>query len=538
MGTLVHALLFMCILHISLTYSLRVSNVVQLAGHSRRIAFVGTRESRGNQTYDVFKGIPYAEPPINNLRWKAPVAKQFPSNINTFHATEFGAPCIQSETAWYGKDKASNCSENCLFLNIWRPTSLPSNASLPVLIFIHGGGWTQGWSHCPLYLGNSFYQSSKEPIIFVSLNYRLGALGFWNGNWGLLDQVEAIKWVVTNIAQFDGDPNRISLQGQSAGGWSVAIHMTQPTLKSVSNSIQSVILQSCPFGMKLRTVKETESINMQLVHKLNCKSISDLSCMLNKSGKEVLEAQYQVHLPIEPVWPLDLLKELMIWQPQIDQQLILNQPIEYLEQQNQLALPQLKQVILSYVKNESSSFVFGSIRNPISTVLYEMMITGLFGIDAPKVLHNYPPTHSHDERIILSRLASDLSFNCGIRKSAQLLVSKFKIPTFVFGFFYSPINDPMNLNTTFCKTDSVCHSAELAYVFNSATWDEVPFANGFEKQVAISMSSMWSHALHGSMKQMGWNPFTLDEESILVVDEKGFSVQSFGQKDACAALHF
>jgi para-nitrobenzyl esterase len=183
----------------------------------------------------VFKGIPYAAPPVGELRWQDPQPPEAWTGVR--QATEFGTACIQPESkSLEGAGEVGPQSEDCLYLNIWTPTTDP-NAKLPVMVWIHGGALVIGAGSLPLYDGTPL---SERGAVVVTLNYRLGHLGFFSHpaldkvhpggtvNYGLLDQIAALKWVQENIAQFGGDPNNVMIFGESAGGQSVLAHFASP----------------------------------------------------------------------------------------------------------------------------------------------------------------------------------------------------------------------------------------------------------------------------------------------------------------------
>ena len=183
----------------------------------------------------VFKGIPYAAPPLNELRWQPPQAAA--AWTGTLQATEFRASCSQptfsSVFVWRRGDFVT--SEDCLYLNIWAQDEA---ANQPVMVWFHGGAHTSGQGHSKIFDGT---QLAQQGVLLVSINYRLGPLGFlahpWlanesdhnsAGNYGLLDKVAALNWVRDNIAQFGGDANNVTIFGQSAGSQSVCSLMTSP----------------------------------------------------------------------------------------------------------------------------------------------------------------------------------------------------------------------------------------------------------------------------------------------------------------------
>lgn len=188
----------------------------------------------------VFKGIPYAAPPVGALRWRPPQPVNKWENMRV--ATSFSDDCIQNKASWDPARSNQPMSEDCLGINLWAPAkSLPEGA--PVLLWIHGGGFVQGSSSQPALNGEKF---AREGVILVSFNYRLGRFGFFahpaltaesgneaTGNWGLMDQVAALKWVHANIEKFGGDPKRVTLFGQSAGGASVAQLMLDPQVRGM-----------------------------------------------------------------------------------------------------------------------------------------------------------------------------------------------------------------------------------------------------------------------------------------------------------------
>jgi len=191
-----------------------------------------------------FLGIPYAAPPVGELRWKPPqpVGRWKRPRM----ATQFGAACPQHPANWF---PYIGWSEDCLYLNVWTP-HLSANARLPVLVYFHGGSNTQGYSQMTP-LGPSLAPSG---VLVVSANYRLGPFGFLaltsltvesrhrsSGNYGLLDQVQALRWVRQNIAHFGGDPNRVTVMGQSAGAVDICLLMTSPL---AAGSFQGAIMES------------------------------------------------------------------------------------------------------------------------------------------------------------------------------------------------------------------------------------------------------------------------------------------------------
>ncbi|KAI0052988.1 esterase 1 [Auriscalpium vulgare] len=189
---------------------------------------------------EFFGGIPFAEPPTGSLRFAPPVPRLSYGDLETLAATAYGPSCVQP-----GSD-LSQMSEDCLTLNIYRPTGLASNSSLPVLVWIYGGSFFAGGTS-PYNASTLISQSINRgtPTIYASMNYRLGPLGFPQGdeaasrnalNLGLRDQWTALEWVQSNIAAFGGDPGKVTVFGQSAGAISTALHYLNDNFTSVARA--------------------------------------------------------------------------------------------------------------------------------------------------------------------------------------------------------------------------------------------------------------------------------------------------------------
>ena len=191
----------------------------------------------------VFKGIPYAAPPIGPLRWRPP--QPAPSWTGTRRADHYSPACPQT-TAYPPDEPVEATSEDCLTLNIWRPAAT-AGTPLPVMVWIHGGGLVGGAGSLPVYRGDEW---ARRGVLLVTINYRLGVLGFLShpdlsrespdhasGNYGLLDQIAALAWVQRNIAAFGGDPARVTVGGQSAGSNAISVLAASPLAKGLFHQI-------------------------------------------------------------------------------------------------------------------------------------------------------------------------------------------------------------------------------------------------------------------------------------------------------------
>jgi para-nitrobenzyl esterase len=199
----------------------------------------GLVEGRQEQGLKVFKGIPYAMPPVGGLRWREPQPPApWPGILQADH---FAAVCPQQGVPVPGAVMEPT-SEDCLYLNVWMPDH-QRGARLPVMVWLYGGGWTTGSASMPLYRGDKL---AGRGVIVVTVGYRIGAFGFMahpelraesphhvSGNYGLLDQIAALRWVQHNIGAFGGDPGCVTIFGQSAGSMSVCLLMSSPLAKGL-----------------------------------------------------------------------------------------------------------------------------------------------------------------------------------------------------------------------------------------------------------------------------------------------------------------
>lgn len=208
----------------------------------------GMLEGTDESGIQVFKGIPFAAPPVGNLRWREPQPVQAWTGVRK--ADKFGPRAMQAPIFGDMNFRSDGVGENCLYLNVWTPAKT-ANERLPVLVYFYGGGFVAGDGSEPRYDGESMARSG---IVSVTVNYRLGVFGFMahpeltkesphhaSGNYGLLDQAAALQWVQQNIAAFGGDPKKITIAGESAGSVSVSAQLASPLSK---NSIAGAIGES------------------------------------------------------------------------------------------------------------------------------------------------------------------------------------------------------------------------------------------------------------------------------------------------------
>lgn len=284
-------------------------------------------------TYDEFRRIPFAKPPIGNLRFQKPV--KYGPWVNTLNATLFGPSCMQAEPSEIMKPFIPNktMSENCLFLNIYIPTDKPNKKA--VMIWIHGGSYLSGTGM----LYDGAYLASVGDVIVVTINYRLGVFGFLStgsslamGNYGLWDQKLAIEWVKENIESFGGNVDDITIFGESAGGFSVSLHSLIPENKGL---FSRVIAQSGVATSYFATEQKLVYYSNRLMGVVNCNSSSEnerMICLRSKSAIDLQKAlQYLYSLPLPAP------HFYLVFAPRIDRDLIKNDPNEILKDKSSAA---------------------------------------------------------------------------------------------------------------------------------------------------------------------------------------------------------
>src|SRR5499425_3128844 len=249
----------------------------------------------------IFKGVPFAAPPVGSLRWRAPQPAKKWDGVRA--ADKFGPACLQTDVfgdiLQFMRD--AQPGEDCLNLTIWLPASTKANSKLPVFLWYYGGGFVAGGNSEKRYDGEAL---AKRGIMVVEPNYRLGVFGFLShpeltaesghhssGNYAFLDQVAALEWVVKNIAAFGGNPHNITIGGESAGSLSVSALMASPLSRRL---FQKAIGESGAFfpasptaGMQLRPVSTTEQNGVKFAESVGAKSLAELRA---RSGDELLQA--------------------------------------------------------------------------------------------------------------------------------------------------------------------------------------------------------------------------------------------------------
>lgn len=477
-----------------------------------------------NSGIRTFKGIPYAKPPVGDLRWEYPIAKE---PFQDTYIANYDAPGCQQLC----KLPPGNCpltlSEDCLYLTVMTPNEpSPDPGGYPVFFWMHGGAYEQGLGNCALYDGTNFV---KNNVITVVINYRLGALGFlagsnMQGNYGTMDQRLAMKWTQDNIAAFGGNPNAVTIAGQSAGAMSVVSHLQSPNATGLYRYaiIESDPL-SLPFHTKASAAKNAESFSTYL----KCDN-NDLACLRSKTPEEILEAQEKsVKINLD-----NMLENFLPFSPLVDGVEILEQPLDALRNGHFNNVP----ILAGSLLQEGILFVNELFSSSLSKLKYDGVIKGTFGNkNENAILELYPsPDYvgaNSDGRPQLSTLTTDLLFYCPLRNAVrgyQSALGNNAPPTFVYQFTHVLSFDCWGPDYTFC-VGAVCHGSELPFVFNTFTdGTTVYYPTPDERQLQIDISNAWINFIKNGNPNKGlpvpsiFPQYSGSSDTIVIMNEPGF----------------
>jgi para-nitrobenzyl esterase len=400
-----------------------------------------------------FKGIPYAKPPVGDLRWRAPQPAE--PWTGTRDASHFAAMCPQI----IGKQVVG--SEDCLYVNVSRPLQKPAHP-LPVMVWLHGGG-NQSYSGAGSNgFGGVVYNGEKlvpQGIVFVSYNLRLGALGFLahpaldaerpekiSGNYGSQDQIAMLQWVHRNIAAFGGDPSRVFLFGTSAGGGNICALLTSPMTKGLIHGVS--MQSSVPTGCEIPTLADVERhTGSAVVAKLGCDGSGDVAgCLRAKSMLEVVSAV--------PGGPFTVFPR--VYGPNMDGHVFPDQPLALIKQRKYPAMP----VIIGNTAGETMHFIdaVGPVTDESS---FAAAIAKVFGqAQTERIVAEYPLNTYVTPRAAFVKLTTDGEFTCQSRRVARTFASVQDAPVFRYRFSHTLENDPEQ------RALGPVHTAEHPFLFN------------------------------------------------------------------------
>ena len=469
-----------------------------------------------------FLGIPYAEPPLGSRRWAAPIAHACWADVRD--ATDYGSRCAQRAPAgnFIG-------GEDCLFLNLWTPAVLaPRTGKLPVMFFIHGGanvigsadeGASAVYGNLANDAGNLYdgqQLAESRQVVVVSANYRLGALGFLthpalaaqsptgtSGNYAYLDLILALKWVRENAEAFGGDPSRVMVFGESAGGMATCMLLVSPLAKGL---FSSALMESG--SCVAPTAASRESEGQKLAMDVGCAMEPDIvACLRAKSAADLfaLPAQsvnfFNYQKDIGHLWDLD-------WGPNVDGYLLPDAPITVLRQGKHNHVP----FALGTNADEAELFL-PAVINTCADFTADMTLR--FGATlAVDILARYPCLTTVPRWAEVS-VITDLGFKCPARRIARAVAASQAEPVFRY-------QDTHVYRTSALAALRAFHAAELPFVFGTfAQMIYLPTAG--EQTLSTNIQGYWSRlAAQGDPNgdaAFVWPAYSIDHELSLSLDE-------------------
>ncbi len=404
----------------------------------------------------VFRGIPYAKPPVKDLRWQDPQAME---SWTTPTPNKFGNECPQNKKV--NGIHVVEGDEDCLYLNVWAPPAAKAGSDYRVMVFVHGGGFIEGSGSGRFFDGT--YYAAKKDTVMVTFNYRLGALGFLvldeeriAGNYGFRDQLFALTWVKENISKFGGDPSNITLFGESAGAMSVGLHMMSTGTAAAELPFRAAAMESNPLGVPYKKHDDAEKLGICFKQKA-----SPNAPLRNVDVKTLLEAQRTFTL-LSLKEALRDLQNLLLWTPVFpdagDGLFPGPQPIN-----GAIPLPS----ILGTNHDEGYLFIDEEEKIfPITACLYNKALQLIFG-DKYQVVHDKFPPHNFEFKknaVKLSEIFGAYLFTCANRHLAASS-AKSGVAPYVYQFNHVPEINMYPTDKDCAK--KVCHGAELPFVFHS-----------------------------------------------------------------------
>jgi para-nitrobenzyl esterase len=473
-------------------------------------------------TVNEFLGIPYAAPPTGHLRWRPPQPPAGWQGVRD--ATQFAPSCPQPPGPFA---PSGAFSEDCLYLNVYTP-GLPGGdgGGLPVLVWIHGGGLTEE--------GSSNYDGAKLAAggaVVVTINYRLGALGFLAhpalasrpggpaGNYGLMDQQAALRWVQDNISRFGGDPGNVAIAGQSAGGLSVLAQLVSTGARGL---FQRAIIQSGAFALNQQPLATAEAAGEAFAAQAGCPD-QTAACLR--------------HLPVS-----DLVTPNFVGIPGVVDGKVLTEPIGAALAAGRFArVPVLngtnrdeERLFVKGLQLTVSGGTFAPIPyEPVTTDNYQANIAAVLGVSARRaaaIAAEYPPGLSPDAA--LSTLVSDANFACPALQVDQWTSQR--VPTFAYEF--NDDNAPQPYTPAGFLTVAT-HESELPYLFDLPN---APFHGTFspdQQALAASMRAAWANfAATGSpaTAALPWPAFGDSARMLSLVPPQPQTETDFAARHHCA----
>ena len=468
---------------------------------------------RGRRTpdgIDVFKGIRYAEAPSGDYRWQPPRPVQPWSGV--VDADNFGPGCPQHGLG--RRHPTAMMDEDCLRLNVWRSSRATQDSARPVMVWIHGGGFVSGSSSPARYDGSAFAQSG---VILVSIDYRVGRLGFFahpaladeplRGNYGLMDQLEALRWVGRHIENFGGDPHNITLFGESAGAMSIVALLTSRIAKGL---FHKAIIQSgggrhnlVPGNDWGAAVARTEAFARQLQIPAGGSPQASLNALREVPVEHIVDGLHMGNWHERPGYCA----------PMIDGVLIEDEPQTLLRRGAFHPIPLI-------IGTTDADLGFPPRVRTLDEALSIFQQDSALFERAKRIFAHLPPMR------VAQLLASDSLMVEPARFVAQT-ANEHGIPAWLYRFSYVPRSLSDGLS-------GAPHGGEIECVFNTL-YTLKATTDAHDQRIATAVHRYWvAFAQHGRPEHESlplWNPFKSNENNILIIDGKGEGIAEMKSPD-------
>ena len=459
----------------ALFVSLSLLGVPASAGPRVRVA---NGELEGSVSHDskirIFRGIPYAAPPVGHLRWQEPQPMTNWSGVRS--AAAFGARCMQGRIYSDMVFRDNGPSEDCLSLNVWTPAAANH---LPVMVWIYGGGFSAGASSEPRQDGEHL---AHHGVVVVSLNYRLGIFGFFShpalskesghnasGNYGLLDQVAALVWVQQNIAAFGGDPEQVTIFGESAGSFSVSALMASPLTTGLFNK---AIGESGAFfsaTSSASSLAKSQAADQKFADSIGCESLAALRA---KPAAQLLAAALQQ-------------KDLR-FRPNIDGYFLPEDVYSIYAAGKQKHVP----LLAGWNADEGGyRSIFGKEAPTASNYVTRLRV--LFGDKADALLKLYPGATDQEAKRSAQDLAGDQFIAYSTWKWIEMQSKTGDAPVYRYRFEDAP-PAPVHEKDADSSSRGAYHSSEIEFVFGTLASKDLPWRPG-DQNLSEMMSLYWSN---------------------------------------------
>ncbi|HST22136.1 MAG TPA: carboxylesterase family protein [Blastocatellia bacterium] len=450
-----------------------------------------------------YKGIPFAAPPVGELRWKAPQPVVAWEGVRA--CNDFGPECPQAPypqaSLYYSPPQKQ--SEDCLYLNVW--TGAKAGEKRPVMLWIHGGALTRGTGATPTYNGTAF---AKKGVVLVTINYRLGPLGYLahseltaespnhaSGNYGSLDQIAALKWVQKNIAAFGGDPGRVTIFGESAGSWSVNVLVSSPLAKGLFH--RAIGESGGQFG-PMTYLKEDRD-KMPSAEKIG-------AAFAKAAGADSIKALRAV--PAEKIVELsnnDAEGRKFRSQPNVDGWLLPDEIRNIFARGKQNDVP----VIVGSNANEMTSFMTPAAL-PKTIEDYRKRVASQYSDAAKEFDAVYPVKTEAEIAAAYLGILRDVTFTLPMRTWARQTATG-RSKAYLYFFTHAPPNPNS-------KYLGAYHAGEIAYVFNNLNRQNAMMTEDDAKLSEMMMSYWVNFATTGDPNGKGllkWTPYDRNTEAYI-----------------------